>query len=976
MKKLVGTLLTLCALTVSGQVDTSYVFNTSTPYGTLDIRLAKSATRYYYLQENVTFSFRESAPGVKTNTYRNMTSFDSSPYTEGNLRERSGFVDYFIMNYRLLFPLNYNASYAKGYPLILMMHGLGERANCWDANCYWATTSYDPNTNSPAAPTTSTHNLLNNDHNLSHGGAPHLAARNLAGNKLPDDPTLPPRAFPGFVLFPQNMNGWNGGNTQDVIRIVRLLMKKHNIDPDRIYIHGLSNGGAAVYDAIKRAPWLFAGALTMSAISDGTIISSNSTHLVHEIPIWTFQGGQDTNPTPSKTQGYVTKFRAAGMDVRYSYYPTLGHGTWNTAYNEPDFFTWMLTKNKRKIHVPFGIPVICGTNGKGVDLSLSPGFRAYQWERNGQIIPGATSNKYTANVTGVYRARFSRVPNPTAADWNAWSDPVEIGQSSPPKPVIQITGTQFMRGPDGNALYNTVYLTSTTHDKYFWYRNGALVNIPNTTVDDTTRVFKITSTSNSTNGAYTVQTQGNDLCPSPMSDPVNIYFANSGPFLADSNIPTNFSGVATSPSTAQLTWTDKSAIETGYEIWRRKPGGIFMLVGKTGPNATSFLDTGMEPSVAYQYKLRAFNATGRTKFAPSDNVNTNLVVSTAGDNQVPTVPTNLQVTGNTISTISLSWTASTDNTGIKRYHITYGNSTIVTPTNATTFTLENLPINTAYHIKVAAEDLGGNMSGQSSSVVGSTFVTGLIYNHSTGAWTSLDQINTWASPEFAGSVPNFTLAPRTQEDFFNFEFKGRIYITNGGNYEFNTTSDDGSRLWINGQLLVNNDGTHGNKTVNSNPVALSSGAHEIQVRYFEYTGGQTLTVQYRGPDTGNSWVTIPDNVLKSGPSVPVPQGTAMANLGAVVVLEEPGKQPFNMKLYPNPSTSDNVFVNFEPETDDPVEVSMVNLVGKSYFRQTVAAEDARGGIHIRPSSSLTNGIYVVMVNQGSRLAKEKIVIQN
>src|SRR5690606_31749807 len=128
---------------------------------------------------------------------------------------------------------------------------------------------------------------------------------------------------------------------------------------------------------------------------------------------------------------------------------------------------------------------------------------------------------------------------------------------------------------------------------------------------------------------------------------------------------------------------------------------------------------------------------------------------------------------------------------------------------------------------------------------------------------------------------------------------------------------------------VNNDGTHGNKTVNSNPVALSSGAHEIQVRYFEYTGGQTLTVQYRGPDTGNSWVTIPDNVLKSGPSVPVPQGTAMANLGAVVVLEEPGKQPFNMKLYPNPSTSDNVFVNFEPETDDPVEVSMVNLVGKS-----------------------------------------------
>ena len=48
-----------------GQVDTSYIYNTTTPFGTLDIRLAKSATRYYYLQENRTISFRESAPGVK-----------------------------------------------------------------------------------------------------------------------------------------------------------------------------------------------------------------------------------------------------------------------------------------------------------------------------------------------------------------------------------------------------------------------------------------------------------------------------------------------------------------------------------------------------------------------------------------------------------------------------------------------------------------------------------------------------------------------------------------------------------------------------------------------------------------------------------------------------------------------------------------------------------------------------------------------
>ena len=81
-----------------GQVDTSYVYRTGLPYGTLDIRIAKSATRYYYLQEGKTFSYRESSPGVKTNTFRDMTSWDSSPYTQGNLREKNGTSDAFVLN--------------------------------------------------------------------------------------------------------------------------------------------------------------------------------------------------------------------------------------------------------------------------------------------------------------------------------------------------------------------------------------------------------------------------------------------------------------------------------------------------------------------------------------------------------------------------------------------------------------------------------------------------------------------------------------------------------------------------------------------------------------------------------------------------------------------------------------------------------------------------------------------------------------
>src|SRR5688572_17831122 len=92
-----GILLVVMSSAAFAQVDTSFVYNTSTPYGTLDIRIAKSSSRYYYLKENVTYNFREQS-GVKTNSYFDMTSWDSSPYNQGTLREKNGSADYFVMN--------------------------------------------------------------------------------------------------------------------------------------------------------------------------------------------------------------------------------------------------------------------------------------------------------------------------------------------------------------------------------------------------------------------------------------------------------------------------------------------------------------------------------------------------------------------------------------------------------------------------------------------------------------------------------------------------------------------------------------------------------------------------------------------------------------------------------------------------------------------------------------------------------------
>jgi len=124
--------------------------------------------------------------------------------------------------------------------------------------------------------------------------------------------------------------------------------------------------------------------------------------------------------------------------------------------------------------------------------------------------------------------------------------------------------------------------------------------------------------------------------------------------------------------------------------------------------------------------------------------------------------------------------------------------------------------------------------------------TGLVnYSYYEGNWNALPSFDSLPAVK-TGSVANYSLLPREQNDFYGFRFDSRVTVETAGAYTFYTRSDDGSKLFVNGQLVVDNDGLHSVKEQNG-IITLASGEHDVRVEYFERTGGDDLQVLWSGP---------------------------------------------------------------------------------------------------------------------------------
>ena len=128
---------------------------------------------------------------------------------------------------------------------------------------------------------------------------------------------------------------------------------------------------------------------------------------------------------------------------------------------------------------------------------------------------------------------------------------------------------------------------------------------------------------------------------------------------------------------------------------------------------------------------------------------------------------------------------------------------------------------------------------------------GVGYTYYQGTWDSLPDFAR-LTPVKAGTLASFE-TPRERPENYGFVYECHIRVPRDGVYTFTTVSDDGSRLAVDGQEVVSNDGLHG-MTERRGVVALAAGFHRLRLEYFNKEGGAGLEVRWKGPSLNEEQV--------------------------------------------------------------------------------------------------------------------------
>jgi alpha-L-rhamnosidase len=123
---------------------------------------------------------------------------------------------------------------------------------------------------------------------------------------------------------------------------------------------------------------------------------------------------------------------------------------------------------------------------------------------------------------------------------------------------------------------------------------------------------------------------------------------------------------------------------------------------------------------------------------------------------------------------------------------------------------------------------------------------GLTFSYYEGEWKELPDISS-LTPKKSGKAINLDInSIKERDNYFVIQWKSFIEIQKDGEYTFYTESDDGSQMFINDKMVVNNDGVHGSEE-KKGTLFLKKGRHPITILYLQDVGGASLRFTYSGP---------------------------------------------------------------------------------------------------------------------------------
>ncbi|HVZ55678.1 MAG TPA: prolyl oligopeptidase family serine peptidase [Chitinophagaceae bacterium] len=217
------------------------------------------------------------------------------------------------LNYRMLFP---DANRDRKYPLVIFLHGAGERGNDNEAQLKWGVQNFATDQNmvlhpaivvAPQCPENMTWSNFSRE-------------KNPLDQRLQSQPSRP---------------------MQLVLGLLQQLIKTLPVDTNRIYITGLSMGGFGTFDAIERFPRLFAAAVPVCGGGDLSLAPS-----IAQLPVWIFHGSEDPVVTPSFSIEMAQALMKAGAHPGLTSYPETGHFSWLAAYRDPQMMEWLFRQHR------------------------------------------------------------------------------------------------------------------------------------------------------------------------------------------------------------------------------------------------------------------------------------------------------------------------------------------------------------------------------------------------------------------------------------------------------------------------------------------------------------------------------------------------------------------------------------------------------------------------------------------------------